>query len=114
MKKSDKKIEKQLREALTKVCEAALEQVTGFKWLTHLVNYRSFPNSLSVICVFDTNSELDDARAGREDVYLIDLIEKELIAAGLQIRDIKQRVKFDTEENCQKESNGKWNHRFNH
>lgn len=103
-----------LREALTNVCETALEEVIGFTWLTHFVNYASFPESLSVVCVFDTNHELADARAGHKDSYLIALIEKELTAAGIPVRDIKRRIRFDTEENCHKENNGKWNHRFNH
>ena len=114
MKKSDKKLDKMLREALTKVCETALEEVAGFIWLTHFVNYNAFPGSLAVVCVFNTNSELSDARTEHKDSYLIGLIDKELASAGLKIRDIKQRVRFDTEENCQKENNGKWNHRFNH
>ena len=63
MKKSDKKIDNTVRKALTEVCEAALTEVAGFKWLTHFVNHNDFPDSLSVVCVFDTNVELANALA---------------------------------------------------
>lgn len=58
MRKSDKKVENQLRIALTEVCEAALKNGNGFQWLTHQVNYSNFPKSLQVICVFDINESL--------------------------------------------------------
>ncbi|WDE08893.1 Fis family transcriptional regulator [Thalassomonas viridans] len=114
MKKTDKKTDKMLREALTRVCETALEQVPGFQWLTHFVNYRAFPESLSVVCVFDSNSEFNDAKSAQQDIYLMQLIEKELASAGIRLPDIRRRVLFDTEENCRRENNGKWQHRFNH
>ena len=39
MRKTDKKIDNNLRIVLTEVCEIALKEVTGFQWLTHLVDY---------------------------------------------------------------------------
>ena len=38
MRKSDKKIENQLRLTLTDVCETALKRFNGFEWLTHLLH----------------------------------------------------------------------------
>ena len=55
MRKTDKKIDNNIRNVLNKVCEQALIEVNGFVWLTHQVNYDKFPASLSVICVFDLN-----------------------------------------------------------
>lgn len=112
MRKTDKKIDNKLREALTEVCEIALENVVGFEWLTHLVNYNNFPGSLSVICIFDTNAELSEARSNQEDNCLYKLIKEKLAATGIEIRDIQQHVNFDTEENCKKENGGKWHERF--
>ena len=114
MKKSDKKLEKQIREALTNVCEIALEQVSGFKWLTHIVNFSSFPESLLIVCVFDSNAELKQTISNHQDVELINLINKELLAVGIKIRAISQKVAFDSEENCSRENDGKWNERFKH
>ena len=112
MRKTDKKIDNKLREALTEVCEIALENVADFEWLTHLVNFNDFPGSLSVICIFDTNAGLSEARSNQEDNYLYKLIKEKLAAAGIEIRDIQQHVDFDTEENCKVENDGKWQERF--
>lgn len=112
MKKSDKKIENSVRGALTEVCEAALDEVAGFKWITHLVNYSSFPGSLSIVCVFDTNNDLSSALAAHRDDYLRSLIKEKLGAADIPIKDISQHVNFDTEEACKNENGGKWHERL--
>ena len=54
MKKTDKKMDNHIRRVLTDVCETSLKDINGFAWLTHTVNYAQFPQSLKVICVFDT------------------------------------------------------------
>ena len=51
MRKTDKKMDNQLRHVLTEVCEVALKDINGFQWLTHVVNYSNFPKSLQVVCV---------------------------------------------------------------
>ena len=110
MKKSDKKIDNTVRKALTEVCEAALIEVAGFKWLTHFVNHNDFPDSLSVVC--DTNLELANALAEHKDDVLCRLIKQALAGSNIHIADVQQRVSFDTEENCQNENAGKWQLRF--
>jgi hypothetical protein len=112
MKKSAKKIDNAVREALTDVCEVALDEVTGFKWITHFANYSSFPGSLSVVCVFDTNNDLSSALNTLKDDYLCNLIKEKLSAADIHIKDMKQHVSFDTEEACENENGGKWHERF--
>ncbi|MDB4837885.1 Fis family transcriptional regulator, partial [Marinomonas sp.] len=74
MKKSDKKIEKTLRDALTTVCETALETTSGFVWLTHIVNFNAFPSSLKVICVFETDDDLSTANHNKQTDHLNRLI----------------------------------------
>ena len=49
MRKTDKKIDKQIISALTEVCDSALKAFTGFEWLTHRVNYTNFPKSLKIM-----------------------------------------------------------------
>jgi len=112
MKKMDKKVDNALRGALTEVCELAIDEVSGFEWLTHFSNYRDFPASLLVVCVFSTKDELVNAQNTQQDDYLRELIHDKLSAANIQIKDIRQHVKFDTEEACEKEHAGKWNERF--
>ena len=112
MKKSDKKIDNAVREALTEVCESALDDVPGFEWITHFVNYSHFPASLSVVCVFGTNIDLSDALAAHKDDYLRTLIREKLGAADIHIKDTRKQVSFDSEEACQNENGGKWHERF--
>ena len=113
MKKHEKKIEKVLREGLTEVCETALDEVQGFKWITHLADYNDFPSSLSVVCVFDTNDDLSGALNARKDDYLCSLIKEMLSAVDIHIKAIRRHVKFDTEKACNEENGGRWHERFN-
>ena len=113
MKKTDKKTEKSIIEALTAVCETALDEVPGFQWLTHSVNYNNFPKSLSVICVFDTRQALSDAFNNRQNDYLRQLIKEQLSVINIQLKDPRHQVSFDTEEACQNENGGRWKERFN-
>ena len=112
MKKTDKKYEKAIREALTEACDIALDEVAGFQWLTHQVNYSRFPDSLSVVCIFDTNSELASALLAKQDDFLRSLIREKLSAVGISIKDMVRQVSFDTEEACALEHGGKWQQRL--
>ena len=113
MKKTDKKIENQIINALTVVCETAKSEVNGFQWLTHFVNYNQFPGSLSVVCIFDTNSDLIEARQQLKDQYISSLIKSELERINIKVKNIRRHVSFDTEEACNAAHNGKWQDRFN-
>jgi hypothetical protein len=108
MRKTDKKIENALRRVLTEVCDMALETQEGFMWLTHFVNYHNFPSSLSIVCVFATNEQL--TKANRAELRAI--IKEKLMSIDIKIKDIHQHISFDSEENCEKENNGKWHERF--
>ena len=112
MKKTDKKYEKAIREALTGVCDIALDEVPGFQWLTHRVNFTHFPDSLSVVCIFDANSDLASALLTQQDDFLRSLIREKLSAVGIPIKDMARQVSFDTEEACALEHGGKWQERL--
>jgi len=98
MKKTDKKIDKQICQALTKACEMAKDDVPGFQWLTHLVNYNQFPESLSVICVFDTKAELEQARQLKKDQLIVGFIKSELEQINIRFKEINRHISFDTEK----------------
>ncbi len=108
VRKTDKKIEKSLREALTEACETALERYEGFQWLTHFVSYDDFPASLSIVCVYDTNAHL--AKTNNESMRA--LIKEKLASIGIKMKDCRQQVRFDTEEDCDNDNDGRWNERF--
>ena len=112
MRKSDKKLDNQLRMVLTQVCENALEEIEGFQWLTHMVNYSNFPKSLKVVCVFDTNESLDRYLLSETNNQLQSLIKRELSKLNIQFKNIVNNVLFDTEENCEKQHNGNWAQRL--
>ncbi len=116
MRKTDKKIENQLILVLTDVCETALKAIDGFQWLTHLVEYTDFPNSLKIICIFDTNENLavylSKSTSSYAEGELKSLIQKKLQEMGVSIKNIDRHVTFDTEEDCAKEHNGKWQNRL--
>ena len=112
MKKSDKKIENSIREALTQVCELALEDVAGFTWITHFVNYNDFPDSLSIVCVFASNDDLASVVSIHQDDYLRMLIREKLAAVGIPISRMRRQVSFDTQEACDDQHDGKWHLRF--
>ena len=112
MRKTDKKIDNQLRLVLTDVCETALKQIDGFQWLTHIVEYSDFPNSLKVMCIFDTNENLSCYVSKNAGGELKSFIRKKLQEIGVSIKNIDRHVTFDTEENCAKEHDGKWHKRL--
>ncbi len=108
MKKTNKKLDKQISQALTQACEAAKEKVTGFQWLTHFADYHHFPGSLSVVCVFDSNAELEQAQLQQHDQLLINLIKTELEAINIKFNKINQHISFASEEDCRNHCNGNW------
>ena len=112
MKKTDKKLDKDICLALTNACEAAKQQVQSFQWLTHQVNYKQFPESLSVICIIETKAELAQARQKMNDQLIMSLIQNELEQINISFKNISSHVSFDTEEVCESEHNGNWSKRF--
>ncbi|MDO6427925.1 Fis family transcriptional regulator [Thalassotalea sp. 1_MG-2023] len=112
MRKIDKKIENQLRNCLTDVCERALKEITGFMWLTHKVNYANFPQSLQIICVFDTSDNLQAYRGSEQSKSLESLIHTELMNTDIKVKNITKHVSFDTEQWCEAQHGGNWANRL--
>ena len=108
MRKTDRKIDNQLRLVLTDVCEITLKEINGFQWLTHLVNYSNFPKSLKVVCVFDTNENLSYFMSKDSKKELTSLIQVKLQEVDVKVKNVTDHILYDTEENCEKEHNGKW------
>lgn len=106
--KTEKKIDNNIRLALTDVCEQALGQIQGFEWLTHQANYTNFPASLLVTCVFDTEENLQIAETSGEMVKLQKLIQAKLLKIGVKFKVLNRQVVFDSEEACETQSEGNW------
>ncbi len=111
MNKTHKKIDTGLRNSLTQVCDTALVNVAGFKWLTHLVDYDNFPRSLKVLCIFDTHQNQIQVQQDRHS-YLCDLIQRALLKENIKLGKIAGHVAFDNEEHCQGQHEGNWARRL--
>lgn len=108
MRRTDKKIDNNVRQALTAACDTALEHVEGFKWLTHTAKYDCFPGSLMVTCVFETEEALDNAYEQALDVYFRKLIQGSLLKVGVKFKHAQKQIRFDSEEACEREHGGNW------
>jgi len=108
MRKTDKKIDNRLRVVLTSVCQTALEEIDGFVWLTHLVDYASFPKSLKVVCVFECNDKLSTFITADSRSFLETLMQNKLSEIAIDIKKIGVHLVYDTEENCNREHHGNW------
>lgn len=87
MKKSDKKLENNLLKALTEICEQALDDIEGFKWLTHQVSYNNFPASLQISCHFQAEHDESTPQTTGADKQLCRLIKDKLAQYSIAIKD---------------------------
>ncbi|MFA0569912.1 MAG: Fis family transcriptional regulator [Vibrio gallaecicus] len=112
MTKTEKKLDKQIREILTDVCDSATETIQGFEWLTHAVNYSRFPASLKITCVFNTIQNLEQYRASNSQNDIQNLIFDSLKSAGIILPKAEKQIQFDTEEACEVMHGGNWARRL--
>ncbi len=106
--KTQKKIDNNVRKALTAVCEDCLKDVSGFQWLTHQANYTNFPASLFITCVFDTDEQLGQAHAQEQTLMMQKRIQSALLKIGVKLKSAVTQVVFDTEEACAQNHAGDW------
>jgi hypothetical protein len=112
MNKTVKKLDNNVVKALTIACENAKQEIVGFEWLTHSANYSNFPGSLVVTCVLHNQESLDVLLAQQKDQELRKQIQKQLLKAGILLKDVRRHVFFDTEQACLLEHNGDWKRRL--
>ncbi|WP_448568278.1 Fis family transcriptional regulator [Thalassotalea ganghwensis] len=108
MRKTDKKIDNQLRRVLTDVCQQALESIEGFQWLTHQVNFTRFPSSLKIVCVFDTTQQLESFQASSDKAMLEAMVNAKLRQIEINLTVIGKHLIYDSEEACLKDHKGNW------
>ncbi len=108
MRKTDKKLDNHLRLALTDVCEQVLEDIPGFTWLTHKINFANFPQSLQVYCIFTTDQALQDFQKSEQSDHINKLIQSSLQGIGIRLSKINSHIYYDTEEKCDLEHGGNW------
>jgi hypothetical protein len=99
MRKSDKKIENQIREILTDVCEDTLKGYDGFLWVTHTVKYSSFPQSLNIVCVFETHQARSKFLTGEGQLDVSSAIQKAFSQVGVDIKKIEKQIHYEIKDN---------------
>jgi hypothetical protein len=112
MRKSDKKIENQIRDVLTDVCEGTLKGYDGFLWVTHTVNFSSFPQSLKIVCVFDTNQDRTNFLEGSGQQKVGVVVQSAFNQVGIKLKNVDKHISYDTQESCDRDHQGKWNLRL--
>lgn len=112
MRKSDKKIENQIRGVLTDVCEDTLKGYEGFLWVTHTVNFSSFPQSLKIVCVFDTNQDRANFLESNGQNQVSAVVQNAFNQVGIKLKNADKHISYDTQENCDRDHQGKWNLRL--
>jgi len=91
MRKNDKKIDNKLRQLLTEVCDFALHNSPGYKWITHSVNYNRFPESLVITCTFEDKLSADNAE---QEKVLLTVIQQKLNSASIKLLTPSKQVNF--------------------
>lgn len=107
-------LERLLSQTLTEACETAKAELVGFQWLTHVVDYASFPASLQVIWVFDNEANRQAALAAGQAQRMTDFTAMALSEAGLRIEQVERHVSYDSEQACQRSHAGDWQKRLAH
>lgn len=94
MRKTDKKIDNKLRSALTDVCDFALQNITGYQWISHTVNYNRFPESLIITCIFDNP---ENAQQAQQQGELLNRIISALNEISVNLSTPQKQICFESE-----------------
>jgi hypothetical protein len=108
MKKSSKKLDNILRIGLTDICENNLKGIAGFQWLTHVVDYNCFPESLKIVLIFDKPHQVSRFHNSSERAIVEDNIAKLMQQHQIKIKSLSHRIFYDNESDCAAQHNGDW------
>ncbi|WP_188151077.1 Fis family transcriptional regulator [Teredinibacter waterburyi] len=106
--KTQKKIDANIRNALTDLCENSFKTIDGFQWLTHQADFANFPASLLITCVFESQEQLTEATNLKHCSAIKTAIQARLLKIGVRFKTLDRQVQFDTEEACIAENNHDW------
>lgn len=109
--KQIKQLDKQIVRQLTQVCHLAQNEIDGFVWLTHTVDYTNLDKSLKVIFVF-TTSELQTCAEAESANKMKAWVVEYLQALEIKLNNADKQIQFDSEQACDAQHNGNWQHRL--
>ncbi|MCG7545497.1 Fis family transcriptional regulator [Pseudoalteromonas sp. MM17-2] len=113
MRKTDKKKDNTLRKALTRFCNEHCEPLSGFEWLTHVIDWQRTDN-IKVIVVFTTDEQLRSFLGSQMRPQLEAQLMAVLKAEDLAMHNPKKQIVYDTEQQCKVGHNGNWARRLSH
>lgn len=111
-RKPNARLERRLTRALTDACEQAKPLLSGFVWLTHLVDEHNISVSLRVIWVFKTQDDMSSALQSDGWQLMRTLTEAALQEAGVVIGRVDDCLDVDNEEDCLRMHGGDWQKRL--
>lgn len=91
MRKTDKKIDNKLRQILMDICDFSLQNIAGYQWISHTVNYSHFPDSLIITCMFDNK---ENAISAQQQGKLLSLINESLNSISITLKAPNKQVYF--------------------
>ena len=109
--KQIKQLDKQIVKQLTQVCHLAQNEIDGFVWLTHTVDYANLDKSLNVIFVFETSEQQKSAEhenANKMKAWVVEHLQP----LNIKLSNIDKQIQFDSEQACDAQHNGNWQHRL--
>lgn len=98
MKKTHKKLDNQIRQALTIACEEIKDSFDEFSWLTHRVDFNKLPQSLHVSCYFHDQHALLDSMQQQLDNIIRHIIAKHLSDIDVKSFDISKQISFHSDD----------------
>jgi len=108
MNRTEKKTENAIIRALNNVCETLKNEYSGFSWLTHFVVHSEFPESLKIVCVFDTNHSLEAAKNSGILHSVTELTKFQFEVEGVSAPSIGVAIYCDSEENGADAGSNRW------
>jgi hypothetical protein len=112
VRKSDKKLDNELRKSFTHLCENKLKAISGFEWCTHSANYTDVKRTLKVTCVFTDNISMSQFLASSHKSQIESDILRILSNLNIKVTKLEKVIRYDSEENCTLEHKGNWARRL--
>ena len=87
MTKTQKQLDKRIRQQLTLACEQIKDNVEGFSFLTHSADLNNLPSKFTVSCYFIDAIALEQAKQKNQLDYIEQLICNVLASLNIHIKN---------------------------
>ena len=87
MTKTQKQLDKRIRQQLTLACEQIKDIVEDFSFLTHSADLNNLPSKFKVSCYFIDDIALEQAKQNNQLDYIVQLICNALASLNIHIKN---------------------------